>query len=140
MIHSEVLCMDVSVSAIASLLGQVCIPVPVLGAVLGNVAGMFLYQIAKDYLQAEEQMLIQNYRESFLALDQMLEERYQQLVALLKKKMAKYQSMLDLAFDLDVNIAFDGSIALADAVGVRKDNVLRTKTDIDSYFLNEKEK
>ena len=140
MIHSEVLCMDVSVSAIASLLGQVCIPVPVLGAVLGNVAGMFLYQIAKDYLQAEEQMLIQNYRESFLALDHMLEERYQQLVALLKKKMAKYQSMLDLAFDLDVNIAFDGSIALADAVGVRKDNVLRTKTDIDSYFLNEKEK
>lgn len=135
-VNSEVLCLDVSVSAVASLLGQTLIPVPVLGAIIGNVAGMFMYQIAKDHLSAKEQALIANYRESFASLNKMLEERYQQLMVQLKKEFAKYTSMLELAFDRDVNIAFDGSIALADYVGVAQDRVLRNKTDIDNYFLN----
>lgn len=134
-VNSEVLCMDVSVSAVASLLGQTLIPVPILGAVIGNVAGMFMHQIAKDYLSAKEQMLIQNYRESLSALNKMLEERYQHLIAQLKREFAKYTSMLELAFDRDVNIAFDGSVALADYVGVAQEKILRSKNDIDHYFL-----
>ena len=53
--NSEVLCLDASVSAVASLLGQTLIPVPILGAIIGNVAGMFMYQIAKDHLSTKEQ-------------------------------------------------------------------------------------
>ena len=135
-VNSEVLCLDVSVSAVASMLGQTLIPVPVLGAIIGNMAGMFMYQIAKDYLSETEQVLIHNYRESFAALNKMLEERYQQLMAQLKKELAKYTSMLELAFDPNVNIAFDSSIALADYVGVAQDRVLRSKANIDNYFLN----
>lgn len=135
-VNSEVLCLDVSVSTVASLLGQTLIPVPVLGAIIGNVAGMFMYQIAKDHLFAKEQTLISNYRESFANLNKMLEERYQALIAQLKRELAKFTSVLELAFDVDVNIAFDGSIALADYVGVAQDKVLRNKSDIDNYFLN----
>lgn len=135
-VNSEVLCLDVSVSAVASILGQTLIPVPVLGAIIGNMAGMFMYQIAKNHLSEKEQVLIQNYRESFAALNKLLEERYQQLMAQLKIELAKYTSMLELAFDLNVNIAFDGSIALADYVGVAQNRVLRSKADIDNYFLN----
>ncbi len=135
-INSEVICLDVSVSAVASLLGQTLIPVPVLGAIIGNVAGMFIYQIAKDHLSEKEQILIRNYRESFVGLNKMLEERYQRLMAQLKKEFAKYTSMLELAFDRDVNIAFASSVALADYVGVAQDSVLRSKADIDNYFLN----
>lgn len=135
-VNSEVLCLDVSVSAVASLLGQTLIPVPVLGAIIGNVAGMFMYQIAKSHLSEKEQALIQNYRERFVALDKKLDERYQKLMAQLKKEFAKYASMLELAFDPNVNIAFEGSIALAGYVGVAQDEVLRNKDDIDNYFLN----
>ena len=130
------LCLDVSVSAVASLLGQTLIPVPVLGAVIGNVAGMFLYQIAKENLSAREQTLISNYQESFESLNRVLEQRYQKLIAQLKKELARYASMLELAFDPDVNIAFGGSIALADYVGVSQEKVLRDKHDIDKYFMN----
>lgn len=135
-VNSEVLCLDVSVSTVASLLGQTLIPVPVLGAIIGNVAGMFMYQISKDHLSAKEQTLIPNYRESFANLNKMLEERYQALIAQLKRELAKFTSVLELAFDVDVNIAFDGSIALADYVGVAQDKVLRNKKSIDDYFLN----
>ncbi len=135
-VNSEVLCLDVSVSAVASLLGQNLIPVPVLGAIIGNVAGMFMYQIAKEYLSINEQTLIVNYQESFANLNKTLEERYQQLMAQLKQELAKYASVLELAFDMDVNVAFDGSIKLADYVGVSKEKVLRNKADVDNYFLN----
>lgn len=134
--NSEILCLDVSISAVSAMLGQVAIPIPVLGAMIGNVAGMFMYQIAKDNLGEKEQMLIRSYQESFTTLNRALDERYHALLAMLKKELEKFSSMLELAFDSDVNIAFDGSIALADYVGVTPEKVLRNKQDIDQYFLN----
>lgn len=134
-VNSEVLCLDVSVSAVASLMGQGLIPIPILGAVIGNTVGMFLYQIAKDHLSAEEQNLIANYQESLTKLNETLENRYQKLIAQLKQEFAKYVSALELAFDREVNIAFAGSTMLADYVGVPQENVLRSKADIDDYFL-----
>lgn len=134
--NSEVLCLDVSVSAVSSLLGQVVIPIPVLGAVIGNLAGMFMYQIVKDNLSMQEEILVRNYQENFTVLNKMLDERYHTLVTALKKELSKFSSMLELAFDLDVNIAFAASIALADYVGVAPEKVLRDKQGIDQYFLN----
>lgn len=135
-VNSEVLCLDVSVSAVASILGQTLIPVPVLGAIIGNMTGMFMYQIAKVHLSEKEQALISNYQQTFAYLNKLLEDRYEELILRLKKELAKYASVLELAFDKDVNIAFDGSIALADYVGVATEQVLRNKHDIDQYFLN----
>ena len=134
--NSEVLCLDVSVSAVASMFGQTLIPVPVLGAIIGNIAGMFMYQIAKDNLSEKEQTLIRSYQESFALLNQALDKRYHTLLAMLEKELKRFSSVLELAFDLDINIAFDGSIALADYVGVTPEKVLRNKRDIDQYFLN----
>ena len=130
------LCLDASVSAVAAILGQIVIPVPALGAIIGNMAGMFMYQIAKDHLSKKEQELISNYQKTFADLNKMLEERYQKLISRLKEELAKFTSVLELAFDKDVNIAFDGSVALADYVGVDAERVLRNKHDINQYFLN----
>ena len=135
-VNSEVLCLDVLVSAVASMFGQTLIPVPVLGAIIGNIAGMFMYQIAKDNLSEKEQTLIRSYQESFALLNQALDKRYHTLLAMLEKELKRFSSVLELAFDLDINIAFDGSIALADYVGVTPEKVLRNKRDIDQYFLN----
>ena len=112
------------------------IPVPVLGAVIGNMVGMFMYQIAKDKLSAKEEELVQKYRDSIAALNKKLEERYQKLLSQLKRELEKYTSMLELAFDPDVNMAFTGSVALANYVGVAQGQILRGKSDIDNYFLN----
>lgn len=95
---------------------------------------MFLYQIAKDHFSTKEETLIANYWVGFTNLDKMLAERYQLLIARLKREFAKYVSVLELAFDVDVNIAFNGSIALADYVSVLQENVLRRKADIDNFF------
>lgn len=87
LVNSEVLCLDVSVSAVASILGQTLIPVPVLGAIIGNMAGMFMYQIAKDHLSEKEQILIANYQHTFTSLNKMLDNRYHELISQLKKNL-----------------------------------------------------
>lgn len=134
--NSEVLCLDVSISAVASLVGQVAIPIPVLGAVIGNMAGMFMYGIAKDHLSEKEQTLTERFLTEMKTLNQSLEIRYQQFVEFLRKEFAKYKSVLELAFDPIANIAFVNSISLADFVGVPPEKTLRKKSDIDQYFLN----
>lgn len=134
--NSEVLCLDVTVSALASLIGQMAIPIPVLGAVVGNVVGMFMYGIAKDHLSKRETALIEHFVQGFESLNQTLEVRYRLIVEALRREFAKYKSIVELAFDPQVNIAFENSINLADYVGVSEEKVLRSKADIDAYFMS----
>ena len=52
--NSEILCLDAAVSALSFFAGQVIIPVPVVGAVIGNAVGTMMYQLAKDNLSVRE--------------------------------------------------------------------------------------
>ena len=135
-INSEVICLDVSVSAVSALIGQTVIPIPFLGAIIGNVVGMFLWQLTKDNLNEKELRLVEKYRSDMDKLNAALDERYQKLLEELRHELAKFSSMLEVAFSVDVNIAFIGSIALAEHVGVLKDRILSSKEDIDNYFMN----
>ena len=66
---SESMCLDVTVSALSSILGSLLIPVPILGVVIGNAAGMFMKNIAEAYLSSEEQKLIDQYYKDTEALN-----------------------------------------------------------------------
>ncbi|MDE7245368.1 MAG: hypothetical protein K2O18_15535 [Oscillospiraceae bacterium] len=128
-IESQIVCLDVSVSAIASILGSTLIPIPVLGAVIGNTAGMFLYELAKENLSRQEQSAIASYRASVEQLNRRLDKELFDLIRQLKAEFAKFSSMLELAFDLNVNIAFSGSVELALATGVSSEKVLKNMDD-----------
>ena len=132
--NSEVVCLDVTISAIASVIGQVAIPIPILGAVVGNAIGMFMYGIAKDSLSKREQQLISNFNYNLNSLNAKLDEQYKSLIELLKSEFAKFQSVVDLAFDLNVNIAFIASVELAQYVGCMDEKILKNKDEVDNYF------
>lgn len=135
-INSETVCLDVTISTIASILGQVAIPIPVLGAIIGNVAGIFMYDIAKKYCLEKEQKCIFKYNSSITELNRQLDEEYYELIKILEEKFKVFKSAIELAFDVDINIAFNGSIELAALVGVDNSKVLKSKKDIDNYFIN----
>lgn len=135
LINSEALCLDVTISTISSLLGQVAIPVPVLGAIIGNVAGMFLYDIAKNQGLQKEQAIIAGYQSEIAALTEKLDEQYRLLLRKLEDNFKKFSSMMELAFDVDINTAFESSIQFARFNGVAEDKILKTKAEIDAFFL-----
>lgn len=134
-INSEVICLDISVSTISSLMGQVMIPVPVLGAVIGNAVGMFMYGIAKNNLSQQEQSLIADFNNSIQQINEQLDTHYLIFVELLRQEFAKFKSVLELALSEDVNVAFAGSITMAQYVGCDKEKILWDKQSVDAFFL-----
>ncbi len=134
-INCETVCLDVTVSAIASLAGQVMIPVPVLGAVIGNIAGEFIYELCKKEGTRRSQKIIAGYHQEMTQLDQQLDIRLLQAVVEIQKALKRFGDLEHMAFSTDVNLAFHGSVNLAKELGVNKEQILETKTQIDNYFL-----
>lgn len=134
LINSEVLALDVTVSAISALLGQTLIPIPVLGAVIGSIAGNFVYSIMKEHFAENEVAWIKEKYREMENIEKYLEEKYYYLVKQLLREFKKYNSLINMAFSNDVNIAFEGSIQLARYVGVKENRILKTMKDIDNYF------
>lgn len=134
--NTEMLCLDASVSALSSFAGQILIPVPVLGAVIGNTVGTMMYQIAKDNLSAREQKIFEEYAEAVRQLDVSLQDQYQKFVDEIGKDTKLFMELLNRAFAPDIRVAFEGSIDLAKSCGVPVDEILDSKEKIASYFMD----
>ena len=134
--NSEVICLDVTISAISSVMGQALIPVPVLGAIIGNAAGMFMCNIAKDHLGKKEQELLKGYMDDSIRLTEQIEESQREFIEILDNEFAKFNSAVELAFDVNINLAFNASVSLARQIGCADNSILKNKKEIDEYFLN----
>ena len=133
---SEIVCLDAAVSALSSALGQAIIPVPVLGAVIGNTVGTVIYQAAKDNLSDYEQRVLAEYEAQQRLLDAELNAEYEMLLEQIRADMAEYFTLLEAAFHPDPQLALEGSIVLAEALGIPQSEILDTPKKIDSYFLD----
>lgn len=133
--NTQIACLDASVSALSSMIGQALIPIPILGAVVGNTVGTVLYQIGKGNLNQREQQILAAYAEQQRVLDAELAAQYQQCIETLNREIEVYMVLLDRAFIEDAVEAFKGSVALARHVGVPESDILKTKGEVDYYFV-----
>lgn len=133
--NSEILCLDTSVSALSSFIGQALIPVPVLGAVIGNTVGTLMYQIAKNNLTKKEQQLIKEYLKYLYELEIALDKKYKKYTDELNKGLTIYYEMLEKAFSPNYAKALEGSVALAMSFGVPSEELLKSISETDDYFL-----
>jgi hypothetical protein len=119
----------------SSLFGQVLIPIPVIGAVIGNSVGTLLYQLLKDQLTLHEKKQIKDYLKQLEILDRQLDKEYQTYIKQINNSLINYYNLLESSFSPDYRVAFDSSIALAKSIGISDDQILKNKQDIDDYFL-----
>ncbi len=134
--RSEIACLDASVSAFSSFVGQALIPVPVLGALVGNAVGTTVYELGKDFYSDQETALLERYTEEISDLDDQLEQDYVACIEDLRKGMTAYVGLLGKAFSPDVAVAFEGSIELAASLNVPEGEILHSKNEVDDFFLN----
>ena len=133
--NSELLCLDAAVSALSSIAGQVLIPVPVLGAIIGNATGTILYKIGMNHLSKKEQLLIEEHLESIKETERELSEKYTRFINELIEDINLFFDILESAFAPDIRMAFNGSIELAILSGVPSEEILDSKEKIAGYFL-----
>ena len=133
--NCEVICLEVAISALSSMLGEILIPVSVLGTIIGNATGMFMYEISKNYLSATEEKLISEYQQECEKYIHQLEVEYQTLVARIDKEVFQFNSLLELAFDGPENQRLEASVAVAISAGAQKEKLLKNRAESDAFFV-----
>lgn len=131
---SEIVCLEASISAITALLGQVIIPIPILGAVIGSTVGTMMYQIIKDNSLSKEQVIVEKYLQDIADLDVELQVQYDSFIKELSENVKFFMCILDSAFAPDIRIAFKGSIEMARELGISDKDLLTNKEEIRAYF------
>ena len=134
--NAELICLEAAVGALSSFIGQALIPVPVLGAVIGNTVGTIMYRAVAASLSKREAALISRYLEDQLVLDEELAAEYEELFSTLEASMSSYLAVLERAFDPDIQLAFLGSVELAVDMGVPTKEILDTNDKTLAYFLD----
>lgn len=134
--NAELVSLEAAVSALSSFVGQALIPVPVLGAVIGNTVGTVLYKAVSSSLSKREAALIELYLSEQRILDGQLAAEYQELIETLEASMSGYLGVLERAFSPDVEIALLGSVELALELGVASEDVLDSEEKVLGYFLD----
>ncbi|WP_104092085.1 hypothetical protein [Arthrobacter sp. GMC3] len=133
--NSELVCLEAAVGALSSFIGQALIPVPVLGAVIGNTVGTIMYRAVSSNLSKKEVELINRYLSDLRALDEGLSTQHNELIEKLEKSMSSYLVLLERAFSPDMQVALIGSVELARERGAPTEEILDTKDKALSYFL-----
>ncbi|MFJ5695952.1 hypothetical protein ACIP9X_19145 [Arthrobacter sp. NPDC093125] len=134
--NSELVALEAAVSALSSFAGQALIPVPVLGAVIGNTVGTIMYRAVASALSKREADLIERYFGEQRLLDEQLTAEYQELIEKLDQGMSDYLGLLERAFSPDVQVALIGSVELARALDVPVDEILDSDEKVHAYFLD----
>ena len=134
--NSEILCLDATVSALSSFAGQIMIPVPILGAVLGNAVGSTMYQLTKQYLSSKEETILEEYLASIDQLSKELALQYQDFILGITEDLRIFMDILDRAFSPDIRLAFTGSVELAKRMGVPAEEIIDSRQKMLEYFLN----
>lgn len=134
--NAELVSLEAAVSALSSFVGQALIPVPVLGAVIGNTVGTVMYKAASSSLSKREAALIELYLDEQRVLDEQLAAEYQALIDKLEASMSEYLGVLERAFSPEVEVALLGSVELALKLGVASEEVLDSEEKVLAYFLD----
>lgn len=124
-------------AAVGATLGQVAIPIPILGAVVGSIAASIILGQGKRFLSKAENDAIRA-RESEVqtyvaGLDAELQAEYLRILV----EHDFYRDFQKRAFDITANVELQllGSIELARSLGVAEEQILHTVAEADAFFL-----
>ncbi|WIB65733.1 hypothetical protein [Curtobacterium sp. MCBD17_040] len=134
--NAEIISLNAAITALASLIGQAVIPVPVLGAIIGSTVGTIMNEAVSSALSQRETKLFQRYLNEQRDLDEHLAAEHAALMEELQETVTTYVDVLERAFSTDVAAALLGSVELARRLGVAGADILDTDEKIDAYFLD----
>ena len=127
-----IICAESSIVGFATLAGQTLIPIPVLGAVIGSIAGSML----KNMLGAQNKKTAVAIRKEMEKYLSDLDKSYQELVKNIVSEFEKLGALTDAAFDLDRNLGLMSlSVDLARAHGVPESKIIRSVGELDDFMM-----
>ena len=127
---------DAAIVGLAAMAGQTLIPVPMLGAFVGSIAGKFVASTIRDGFGdtgSELAEQIEAYEAQAIAkLDEALRTALERLDA----KFGHLADLARVAFNeaANTNLRLAASIQIAETVDVPKHQILRSSSDLDTFM------
>ena len=124
------------VAADAAVVGQTLIPVPVLGAFIGSVAGKLVASAVKDGLGEAESALMERLRQFETVAIKRLDGALRAIVLELDAHFGRLEDLARIAFNDGINteLRMAASIRFAEAVDVPGDHIIRSQHDLDLFM------
>lgn len=130
-------CIEGAVVGLAAAVGQSLIPVPVLGAILGAVAGRLLASSCRDLLERDSKAVAARLRAQEAEVLAKVDNAGQQFIESVTAWFERIGDLTTAAFDVQANVDLRliASVQLARAHGVAEKDILQTVDDVDRFFL-----
>lgn len=93
------------------------------------------FEYGRYMLYAREQAILQEYLDNQRILDERLQAEYEAYLDEVNKNAARFQGLIDAAFDPGLRESLAESIALAKAYGVKEEELLKSEEEIDVFFM-----
>ena len=103
---------------------------------LTQAVAEYALEYARLKMYGRELEIVNSFLASQRQLDEKLYRKYEEYMADLKAESGQFYMLLDRAFSPDFGNAFLSSVLLAEAVGVKTEEILSSSDDIDSFFLD----
>lgn len=134
--QGEILCFDLTLNLLGSLMGQALIPIPVLGAVIGSISANAFGGIIKEHINNGEKELIRLSRLRYAENIKLLNDKLAQDIQKIAEQTMHLWGLSKMAFDYETNafLRFTASQQLALVQGTLEDRILKDEEDIDRYF------
>lgn len=135
--QSEILCFESGIVTLGSIIGQSCIPIPILGSLIGSIVTSTVTSICKNKLNEKEvrymMYLKRQYEIAMLSLD----NTYKKIALEIYKTYKSLDDISNLAFSYSCNSnqRFKVSQSMAMWHGVSEEKILKDETEIDNYFM-----
>ncbi|MGB1258203.1 MAG: hypothetical protein ACPG51_20185 [Thiolinea sp.] len=128
-----VVCAESAIVGLATAAGQTLIPIPVLGAVLGSLAG----KMVAEFLTGKDSELAQSMKAEMNAFLAKLDAAQRKVVAAINAEYDRLGKLTVAAFDFSRNESFvlQASVDLAKAYGVKEELIISSHSQLDDFML-----
>jgi hypothetical protein len=127
-----IVCAESAIVGVSTVVGQTLIPIPVLGAVVGSLAGKML----AEFTTGKNEVVAQRLRENMQAFKSKLDCKLLAVLDAITTEFDLLNNLTIAAFDFRLNTSLLGrSVTLAQAYGVNPTKIIVNKTALDAYML-----
>lgn len=132
---SHIVAMDAAIAGLAVVAGQTLVPIPMLGALLGSLAGKLVASALKDDLGESASALSERLAEYERDALEQLDGEQRALVQRLDAWFGNLERLAATAFDPESNTRLlAASVQAARIAGVQEESILRTTGDVDVFI------
>jgi hypothetical protein len=130
-------CADSAIVATGAAIGQALIPIPLVGAVIGTIAGRIVSDFCRNLL-GENTKLCQEVEQYYQKLLAQIHQDYKTTVANILATYDKLGDLARAAFDpkLNLELRLQVSIKLAEYYGVPDSNIIHNVDELDLFMFS----